>query len=290
MTKKLIKYQPTQVAYHNQLNSLVLPKFYEQCLNVYETMLVFWKQQLKDEGATNPFVISTAYIADKLGVDKAHLSNLRANIDTVMTALGEPMQMYRDDGSYQSFYMLKRSARDDKSDSWAMWLNEDDFQIFRELNNRFTRYDLSTYAAINGKYAKRLFPLLMQWKTCGKLIMTPKKLANLLQAPNRRLMVAVVTPAVKELSKIIPSLKVKPTYKMVAGHKRLMTIEFTFAIVKSDLSTPKPAKDGQKLINVIPFPAIPQEQPKDSHKDEMVISYQALSQSEKQAINDQLPF
>lgn len=100
--------------------------------------------------------------------------------------------------------------------------------LFNMLTQNFTQFELSVFYNLKTKYAQRLFSLLMQFKTTGKLIISVEDFARVMDAPEsyttQKIGAKILTPAVEHLKEYFPGLKVK---KIKEG-RAIKTYEFTF--------------------------------------------------------------
>lgn len=142
-----------------------------------------------------------------------------------------------------------------KSEGWvelAFW-HELSPMLF-ELKERFTSYKLDRVGGLRSVYSWRLFELLMQFKSTGKLKITVDEFSQIMEAPKSfkanfaNLRIKVIEPAVKEIREK-DGLKVK--WEPVKAGRKVQTLIFTFPKEQQTvlpLEAPKPVKITKAYI------------------------------------------
>lgn len=143
-----------------------------------------------------------------------------------------------------------------KSEGWvelAFW-HELSPMLF-ELKERFTSYKLDRVGGLRSVYSWRLFELLMQFKSTGKLKITVDEFSQVMEAPKSfkanfaNLRIKVIEPAVKEISEK-DGLKVK--WEPIKAGRKVQTLIFTFPKEQQTvlpLETPKSVKITKAYID-----------------------------------------
>nr|CAA6811191.1 MAG: RepB family plasmid replication initiator protein [uncultured Thiotrichaceae bacterium] len=148
-----------------------------------------------------------------------------------------------------------------KSEGWvelAFW-HELSPMLF-ELQERFTSYKLDRVGGLRSVYSWRLFELLMQFKSTGKLKISVDEFTQIMEAPKSikanfaNLRIKIIEPAVKEIREK-DGLKVK--WEPIKAGRKVQTLLFTFPQeqqVALPLKQPKQVKLTKAYIEKHAYP------------------------------------
>lgn len=110
-----------------------------------------------------------------------------------------------------------------------MW--EETAYILNDIVSHFTRFELSEFVSLESKYAKRLYKLIKQYRTCGGFYLTKDEFYKALDVPstytNTNYNKKVLRPALEECKKYIPSLECVPKKFGRGGAVRGYTFSFS---------------------------------------------------------------
>lgn len=133
--------------------------------------------------------------------------------------------------------------------SCEVW--EETAYILNDIASHFTRFELSEFVSLDSKYAKRLYKLIKQYRTCGGFYITKDDFYKALDVPltyknpdfNKR----CLKPSLEECKKYIPSLVCVPRKTGRGGAVRGYT--FNFSIEVPPKKTPSKTSGGKKVNN-----------------------------------------
>lgn len=142
-----------------------------------------------------------------------------------------------------------------KSEGWVelVFWHELSPMLF-ELKERFTSYKLDRVGGLRSMYSWRLFELLMQFKSTGKLQITVDEFSQIMETPKSiranfaNLRIKVIEPAIKEIREK-DGLKVK--WEPIKAGRKVKTLVFTFPREQQTalpLETPPPKKITKAYI------------------------------------------
>lgn len=148
-----------------------------------------------------------------------------------------------------------------KSEGWvelAFW-HELSPMLF-ELQERFTSYKLDRVGGLRSVYSWRLFELLMQFKSTGKLRISVDEFTKIMEAPKSiktnfaNLRIKIIEPAVKEIREK-DGLQVK--WEPIKAGRKVQTLLFTFPQeqqVALPLKQPKPFNITKAYVEQHAYP------------------------------------
>ena len=147
------------VKYQNDFNKLKMTNFNAMDLNVLMKICVELNKQgiLKIEIPFDEIRESIGYTGHK-----TKFINLLSDICKKIGCL----EMWTDDG-FEQIYLFKKIRGIKSREVLAFEVNKEYLGFFLELQKQFTAFSLEDFVSIEGKYAKNLYRLLMQWKTKG---------------------------------------------------------------------------------------------------------------------------
>lgn len=139
----------------------------------------------------------------------------------------------------------------------GMW--EETSYILNDITNHFTRIELDKFVSLDSKYAKRLYKLIMQYKTQGSFYMSKDALYKALDVPNTYtnpdFNKRCLKPALNKCKKHVPSLECVPKKSGRGGAVKGYTFIFSPENPKEQNSSRKKIKNKfndfeQREINV----------------------------------------
>lgn len=191
------------VKYQNDFNKLKMTSFNAMDLNVLMKICVELNKfdELKIE---IPFEEIKASI--KYAGHKAKFITLLSEICKKVGCL----EMWTEDG-FEQIYLFKKIKGIKSREVLIIEVNKEYLSFFKELQKQFTSFLLEDFVRLEGKYAKNLYRLLMQWKTKGHCPTEHKEkffsideIRGFLNAPNdyavKYLTDDVLKPAVTEIN------------------------------------------------------------------------------------------
>lgn len=225
MTKKK-EYKDRMVGYKNNYNQVVHTKLDSTGLNVLNIVL----HKLKQQGGKGVVNISLDELLKLLQTDIHNQFNVENELLKFTRDIISLIYVYEDEYSAGSFSITSYAKYHKDKKVLVVKFNEDYNEFFRDLKRQVTYYKLLDYVLIKGKYAKRLYPHLMQFKSTGKFIVNTEQLYTYLCIPvsyikNSLVEPKVIKPAVKSLRLMLPSLKV---HKVYGKYHKIIRYEFTF--------------------------------------------------------------
>lgn len=224
MTKK--KYKDRMVGYKNNYNQVVHTKLDATGLNVLNVVL----HRLKQQGGKGVIRISLSDLVKLLKIDSHNQLYIENELAKFARDVAFLIYEFEDEYSAGSIGLVSYAKYHKNEKTLVVRFNEDYEEFFQDLKRQVTYYRLLDYIFIKGKYAKRLYPHLMQFKSTGKLIVDTEKLYTYLCVPasyvkNRKVDNKVIKPAVKSLKTLIPTLKI---HKVYGKYHKIIRYEFTF--------------------------------------------------------------
>lgn len=169
-------------------------------------------------------------------------------------------------------------------DSLSVELNRSAIDIFRNLKNNFTSFELFQFKALKSSYSKSLFRFLSQYSSTGIYSVDYKEFRTLLGSPesyNYALFNAnILKPAIKEVSKFFEGLNVEVVrYRDELDRLSPKTLIFRFKKIQNNFDY-KSSKKAMIGINTLVKSL---ENTKDFHnKDELIQAIKSLKLELKQ--------
>lgn len=126
-----------------------------------------------------------------------------------------------------------------REDVWVK-ANEEMIPFLHKLQETYTAFELKLLMTLNSRYSLRLYTILMQWRTTGKVILSKKFFYEIMDVPqsykkpNRTSAVdaRIIVPAIKELNekKLVTNLTYEKKYSGAGekGGRSISQYIFTF--------------------------------------------------------------
>ena len=210
------------VKYHNDLNELIFPDFKEQELNIFNCII---KRMLDKNNEVIEF--SADEISSFFGsaYNKSILAWMLNEMASSMVKKGFKHISQRENYTKKAYITMfptfeietePNPNKNFKNDpilkevlvSLRVRVNPDFTYLFNNLIGNFTAYELAEFIALSGKYAKRLYMLLKQFRTTGKCYTYQSRwqdFCSLMDIPQnyeqRDIDKFILKPAIKELTK-----------------------------------------------------------------------------------------
>ena len=212
------------VKYHNDLNDkIIFPDFKEQELNIFANLLYQFKERETETLTFSADEVSkffgSAYNAGALGFIMREMAerlrtlgfkwtrtefDRKREVETITTAY---ITMF------PTFYVkCEKNPKDTSPEaekhpifkSLQVRINPDFQYLLTEINSNFTRFELTEFMSLSGKYTKNLYRLLKQYRQTGWLQMEWQDFQEQLHIPNDYEMCnidqRILKPAIRELS------------------------------------------------------------------------------------------
>ena len=161
------------VKYHNDLNQLIFPNFLEQELNVFNHLIVQMVNQKKEILEFTPEEVARFFpsnytreemvfmLYDMAGKMTAksfkHISQKNNHIEESFIVMFPTFKVESERYSEDSITLKSLKVR----------VNPDFQYLFNEVFGNFTKYELGEFIDIKGKYTKRFYMLLKQYRDTG---------------------------------------------------------------------------------------------------------------------------
>ena len=234
MKKKATKTKDI-VKFHNDVNKVAFSGFSKRELSVFYSIAKILEDKQGDElhisfrdlrkTMNMPFENSTVF--------------LNTLTETVNKLLSIHATIKKDNGNIVAFVPFIVFELMPREQIMRVRVNPEYAYLFNMLTKNFTYFELSTFNSLRTKYSQRLFSLLKQYQSTGRLYMTVEEFRRLLDVPEgydmRKISAKILNPSIDELSASFPDLAVK---KIRIG-RSVGALDFTFrpAGVKYDLES-----------------------------------------------------
>lgn len=262
------------VAYDNRLNELRFPEFKEQEMNIFCNLLYHLKDK---ETQIIKFTVSEVSNFFGSAYDSKLLAFMLKTMADRMRQRGFEYITHNDDRtSYNYITMfptfkintIKNPKAIDHLDaeileSLEVRINPDFSYLINKLNSNFTQFELAEFMSLSGKYAKRLYMLLKQFRSTGLLKLDFDEFRRRLDIPTKyrisEIDKEILKSAVKELSEEKNLFNMPRTafknlkYEKIKGRGRgrggiVVGIEFTFD--KETKETNNKSKENKSEIQI----------------------------------------
>ena len=207
------------VVHHNDLNQLILPDFKEQEYNVFANMIFKLKNKGNEVLEFSASEISKwfgkaysfeslAWMLDNMAESMrkkgfVHISQVGKITSKAHITMFPTFIINTEPSKFKNDPMLKNTLK-----SLKVRVNKDFLYLFNELKSNFTEYELEEFVDLEGKYTKRLYMLLKQYKDTGKCLVYKNRwddFCKLLNIPDDYRQINIDTrilkPAIRALSK-----------------------------------------------------------------------------------------
>lgn len=215
------------VKYHNYMNSLKFTRFTSVDFN----FLIALCSRMKDKD-TKKVTFSFEELREITGYTRTSLQVFAKDIMRMNEKLIKMNCTLEQDDEVFQFVLFPTFATSVKKQTLTVAVNEQFKFILNDLVKNFTRFDLKEFIELQSKYAKTLYRLLKQWRGTGQYIFNDiDQFREIMDVPkaysNMRIWEKIITPAVKEISKLDKSFinfQCEPLYakkrgKPLAGYK-----------------------------------------------------------------------
>lgn len=197
------------VKYDNYMNGLHFSNFKEKELDLLMTLCA----RMRDKD-TNKVTFSFDELKKMSGYTD---HNIEKFIDTMILTNDKLQKVackVETDESIESFVLFPTYSIDKINQVLTVRVNEDFKFILNGITKNFTRFELSEFVNLNGKYNKNLYRLLKQYKNTGVFQVSVEELRSKLDAPksytSKQLMQNVINPSMKALEQHFDDLKCEP--------------------------------------------------------------------------------
>lgn len=150
------------VQYNNKFNKIQFTNFNSNDLNILMKICVKLNKLNKNDNTKleitfNELKESIKYVGHK----KQFIKLLDSMTDKISI-----MKIWTDEG-FDKIFLFKRCKTVVSREVLKIELNKEYIDFFIELEKQFTAFSLENFVKIQGKYAKNIYRLIMQWKTKG---------------------------------------------------------------------------------------------------------------------------
>ena len=232
------------VKYNNWLNNLTLTNFNAAELDLLMSICAKLKERGEEE-----LTFTFREIRELSNYWSTSNMQLAKDLDSTNDKLGHVTCRIETERFIIKFVLFTTFIIDKEEHLLNISVNPKFSFVLNALTNNFTRFELSEFVTLDGKYPKRLYMLLKQFRSTGKMHVSLEDFRRRMDIPksykNRDVMEKVIKPSIKELEKNFPRLSVS-TQK---AHRRGAPVTgyvFTFSKEVTVESKEIPAKGKKK--------------------------------------------
>ncbi|BDB65810.1 replication initiation protein (plasmid) [Helicobacter cinaedi] len=254
------------VKYHNDLNKIQLPSFTEQEQNMLFSILAKVKDaengkiRLFTEDILTNKVESSEYftaVMDSLK-NKFFKASFRQIVETRTEIIDSHFHLF----NTMDIHYQKKDPNDMHDNSkifcyMDLQVNPRFAYLINELTANFTRFELTEFISLSGKYTKTLYRLLKQYRNTGYMRTEWREFMRIMDIPYTRqtdIDQFILKPALKELTKPRNLFDIERvpfknlSYKKIKkGGNKISEIEFRFDIDNLEELESNPQTDNLKL-------------------------------------------
>lgn len=194
------------VKYDNYLNQLALSSFTAVELDLLMTICSKMKNQ-----ELNIVSLSFDEIRELSEYSRSSNEDLIKSLKETNLKLSKIACTLENESDVIQFVLFTTFWIQKKEKKLTIQVNPDFSFVLNALDKNFTRFELSEFIRLNGRYSKQLYRLLKQFRSTGELQITLQELRNKMDIPEsydlRDIREKVLKPALKELSPCFKDLK-----------------------------------------------------------------------------------
>ena len=194
------------VKYDNYLNQLALSSFTAVELDLLMTICSKMKNQ-----ELNIVSLSFDEIRELSEYSRSSNEDLIKSLKETNLKLSKIACTLENESDVIQFVLFTTFWIQKKEKKLTIQVNPDFSFVLNALDKNFTRFELSEFIRLNGRYSKQLYRLLKQFRSTGELQLTLQDLRNKMDIPEsydlRDIREKVLKPALKELSPCFKDLK-----------------------------------------------------------------------------------
>lgn len=203
------------VKYHNDLNCMPMRNWTAEEMNLFFAMIM----KIRDHG-TEVIELSTDELKSIIEYED-RLYRWRRVVENFADKALTLKYWERDEKHTSVMNLFTRIDISLDTQSLKVKIADDFEYIVNRLTKNFTVYELKEFTALKSTYAKTMYRLLKQWRTCGEKEYSIAKFRQLLDIPasynSSSIQRAVIKPILKELPSYFKNLKVKVIKKNTQG-------------------------------------------------------------------------
>lgn len=230
------------VKYDNYLNQLALSSFTAVELDLLMTICSKMKNQ-----ELNIVSLSFDEIRELSEYSRSSNEELIKSLKETNIKLSKIACTLENESDVIQFVLFTTFWIKKKEKTLTIQVNPDFRFVLNALDKNFTRFELSEFIRLNGRYSKQLYRLLKQFRSTGEFQITLQDLRNKMDIPEsydlRDIREKVLKPALKELSPCFKGLKFEAKKEKRRGNP-VTGYKFTFAKENS-----KNSKDDAGSLN-----------------------------------------
>ena len=197
------------VKYDNYMNGLYFSNFKEKELDLLMTLCA----RMRDKDITK-VTFSFDELKKMSGYTGHNVEDFLNTISMTNDKLQKVACKIETDESIESFVLFPTYSIDKVNQMLTVRVNEDFKFVLNGITKNFTRFELSEFVNLNGKYNKNLYRLLKQYKTTGVYQVSVEELRSKLDAPtsynSKQFMQNIINPSIKSLEQYFIDLKCEP--------------------------------------------------------------------------------
>jgi|JFBN01.2.fsa_nt_gb plasmid replication initiation protein len=212
------------VKFHNDVNKVAFTGFTKREMSVFISIV-----KLIDDQEDKEIVISFNKLKKVMGVKFESMAVFIQTLeDTVDKLLSIRATIKEDDGTIIAFVPFIVFKIIPAEQCLRVRVNPEYTYLFNMLTKNFTYFDVVKFNKLKTKYSQRLFQLLKQYRTTGRLYVPMEDFRRLFEVPeaydNSKISVKVITPSIKELESSFKGL----TVNKIRTGRFITAYEFTF--------------------------------------------------------------
>lgn len=212
------------VKFHNDVNKVAFTGFTKREMSVFISIV-----KLIDDQEDKEIVISFSKLKKVMGVKFESMAVFIQTLeDTVDKLLSIRATIKEDDGTIIAFVPFIVFKIIPAEQCLRVRVNPEYTYLFNMLTKNFTYFDVVKFNKLKTKYSQRLFQLLKQYRTTGRLYVSMEDFRRLFEVPeaydNSKISVKVITPSIKELESSFKGL----TVNKIRTGRFITAYEFTF--------------------------------------------------------------
>ncbi|MGL5984046.1 MAG: replication initiation protein [Cetobacterium sp.] len=212
------------VKYHNDINKLRMGHFTEREINMFFA-LILKARDSEEKTITIDFTEIKNLIEGYRG-DERLIDNIRS-LNLKLKALVQEVQDIN--GDYIAFSLFDNIIVRPSKKVLETSINPMFKHMIKDLIGNFTMLDFTELVSLRGSYPKTLYRLLKQWESTNQYLVTIEEFRELMNIPKTyeftNITQKILNPAMKELEKFFPKLKLQKIKKGV----KIDSLVFTWA-------------------------------------------------------------
>lgn len=236
------------VKFHNDVNKVAFTGFTKREMSIFYAVAKILDD--KDEQEIN---ISFSQLQKIMNVRFEDAATFTTTLsETAEKLLSIRATIKKDNGRIIAFVPFVLFDINPEQKLMRIRMNPEYTYLFNMLTKNFTYFELAEFNKLRTKYSQRLFSLLKQYRSTGRLYISVEDFRRLLDIPvsytQKLIGIKILTPAITELKKSFTDLELR---KQKNG-RTIVAYEFTFRpekqIIESSANVDQPSENGEKVF------------------------------------------